>query len=279
MSVRGYTIFDFRRVIKNGCRVQEGEGGHWRFTYNRVLVITDSDVEVGITMYRVYADPYRLCLFCDERKNLCACGICKFCCLSSNHESSSPRCSDCGWKGKDMTCEGGVCTDCCDGCDSCIGEECPKCKRKEIDLLCDKGLCPECCDGCLTCAGETCPQCGTRGMDILCYRGFCQRCCWGCNNICSCPCCHRKTDLCERGFCRSCCYGCDICAGEECPKCNRKAIDLLCDKGLCPKCCDGCMKCAGEYCPGCGTEGIDILCKRGYCNRCCWGCDICYDTD
>lgn len=275
MYERGFNSFDFRKVIQYGCRRQE-TGGHWRFTYNRILAITDSEVQVGITMYKEWRDTK--CVKCDTNKNTCACGFCKGCCTSKDGDAldeTNPGCSGCGWRGKEF-CNASelICEDCCPGCDTCLAEECPKCNRKEIDLLCDKGFCPDCCDGCMTCSGQRCPCCRVEGMNILCGRGFCEDCCYGCS-YCRCPCCHVKTDLCERGYCSKCCWGCKICLREECPKCKRKELDLLCDKGLCPDCCDGCITCSGQSCPCCGDKGMDILCNRGYCHQCCFGCSIC----
>ena len=67
MWERGYTQEQLNRVIQFGCRCQE-LGGHWKFTYKRILVITDSHVKVGITMYEKFDTN---CVRCDAGKDLC----------------------------------------------------------------------------------------------------------------------------------------------------------------------------------------------------------------
>ena len=141
MEERGYTRSDFRNVIKYGCRVQEGIGGHWRFTYNRTLVITDSCVEVGITMYE---EVDTNCAVCDLEENLCACGFCKGCCGSSSKTITC--CPGCKRRGVKL-CDRGYCLGCCFGCITCT---CPGCYR-QIEK-CDRGYCADCCWGCNKCS-------------------------------------------------------------------------------------------------------------------------------
>lgn len=208
MYERGYTQSDFNMVIKHGCRVQEGKGGAWRFIYNRTLVVTDRDVEVGITMYE---EDDTNCEMCDLEQDMCVCGFCKLCCEKSGKRN--PCCPNCRRRGKEI-CDRGFCQDCCFGCDTCAGEECPNCKVRGEEI-CKRGFCNECCWGCDTCAGEQCPKCKVKAMNLLC----------------------------DKGLCPKCCDGCMTCSGEHCPQCGDEGMDILCNRGFCNKCCWGCSAC------------------------------------
>lgn len=138
---RGFSKNDFYRTVLLGNKWRNNGG--WGFTHNAVTAITDSDVEVGITIYE-------------------------------------HNCAECGVGLRDLkVCKGIYCLSCCWGCDVCMGIQCPECKVRGKDI-CERGFCHDCCWGCDECAGEECPGCKARG-NAICHRGFCHDCCWGCD--------------------------------------------------------------------------------------------------
>ena len=94
LQERGFCSTDFHRTVLYGSKCI-GDYGGWKFTYKRMVAITDCNVQVGITMYE------------DEEDN-----------------TNISCCPECGQKGL-VLCYRGYCHGCCFGCNEC---SCPNSK-------------------------------------------------------------------------------------------------------------------------------------------------------